>query len=319
MLYDLIIIGGGPAGSAAAVYAARKRLKTLLITESFGGQSVISNDIQNWIGESHISGFDLAKKFEDHVRSFGDAVEIKMPERVLEIKKLENNFSAKDEKVSDWKIVTDRSEYKSKAIILAIGASRRKLNVPGEQKFEGKGVVYCSTCDAPLFEGKTVAVIGGGNAGLEAVVDLFVYAPKIYLLIRGDSMKGDPATQEEVKNNPKVEIIYNANTKEIFGENFVSGLKYQDSKSGEMKELNLEGVFVEIGSVPNSEIVKDLVELDQWGQVKIDSKHASTSVPGIFAAGDVTDDPYKQNNISAGDAVKATLAAYNYLLKLSRG
>src|SRR3989344_788084 len=305
MLYDLIIIGGGPAGAASAVYAARKKLKTLLLTESFGGQSVVSDDIQNWIGEQHISGFDLAKKMEDHIRSFGDAVEIKMPEFAQSVKKAGDNF----------KIITDQGEYETKAVILAIGASRRKLNVPGEQKFEGKGVVYCSTCDAPLFEGKTVAVIGGGNAGLEAVVDLFAYAPKIYLLIRGDSMKGDPATQEEVKNNPKVEIIFNADTKEIVGDKFVSGLRYKDSKSGEEKELSLEGVFVEIGSTPNSEIIKDLVELDQWGQVKIDSKHASTSVPGIFAAGDITDDPYKQNNISAGDAVKAALAAYAYLQK----
>ena len=304
-MYDLIILGGGPAGAASAVYAARKRLKTLLITESFGGQSVVSDDIQNWIGEQHISGFDLAKKMEDHIRSFGDAVEIKLSERAQIIKKTGDNF----------KITTDQGEYEAKAVILAIGASRRKLNVPGEQKFEGKGVVYCSTCDAPLFEGKTVAVIGGGNAGLEAVVDLFAYAPKIHLLIRGDSMKGDPATQEEIKNNPKVEIIFNADTKEVLGDKFVSGLKYQDLKSGEIKELNLEGVFVEIGSTPNSEIVKDLVELDQWGQVKIDSKHASTSCPGIFAAGDITDDPYKQNNISAGDAVKAALAAYSYLQK----
>lgn len=314
MLYDLIILGGGPAGTAAAVYAARKRLKTLLITESFGGQSVVSDDIQNWIGEKHITGFDLAKKFEEHIRSFGDIVEIKL-EKIQEVKKSGENFSAQGGPESGWKIKTDSGEYEAKVLILTIGARRRKLNVPGEQKFEGKGVVYCSTCDAPLFGGKTVAVVGGGNAGLEAVVDLFPYAEKIYLLVRSDAMKGDAITQDEVKKNSKVKIIFNAVTKEILGDKFVSGLKYQDLKSGELKELNLEGVFVEIGSVPNSEMVKDLVELDQWGQVKIDSKHASTSVPGIFAAGDITDDPYKQNNISAGDAVKAALAAYNYILK----
>lgn len=312
MIYDVIILGGGPAGAAAAVYVARKRLQTLLITESFGGQSVVSDDIQNWIGEKHITGFDLAKKFEDHVKSFSDIVEIKISERAVEINKKGDSFEVK----------TDNKTYEGKIIILAIGARRRKLNVPGEQEFEGKGVVYCSTCDAPLFGGKTVAVVGGGNAGLEAVVDLFPYATKIYLLIRGEVMKGDPVTQEEVKNNPKVEIIFNADMKEILGDKparpaggFVSGLKYEDLKTKEIKELSLGGVFVEIGSVPNSEIVKDLVELDQWGQVKIDSKHASTSMPGIFAAGDITDDPYKQNNISAGDAVKAALAAYNYLLK----
>ncbi|MEK7503087.1 MAG: FAD-dependent oxidoreductase [Patescibacteria group bacterium] len=314
MIYDLIILGAGPAGAASAVYAARKRLKTLLITESFGGQSVVSDDIQNWIGETHITGFDLAKKFEDHVRSFGDIVEIKL-ERALEIKKTEENFSAQGGPASGWKVKTDSGEFEARAVILAIGASRRKLNVPGEQKFEGRGVVYCSTCDAPLFEGKIAAVIGGGNAGLEAVVDLFPYSPKIYLLIRGDAMKGDPATQEEINKNTKVEIIYNAETKEVLGDKFVESLKYQDLKTGELKEIKVGGVFVEIGSVPNSEIVKGLVELDQWGQVKIDSKHAITSQPGIFAAGDITDDPYKQNNISAGDAVKAALAAYAYLQK----
>ena len=313
MIYDLIILGGGPAGTAAAIYAARKRLKTLLITESFGGQSVVSDDIQNWIGETHITGFDLAKKFEEHVRSFGDIVEIKT-ERAIEISKYRNiDISSGD--MSIFKIKTEQGEYESKVIILAIGARRRKLNIPGEQKFEGKGVAYCSTCDAPLFVGKTVAVVGGGNAGLEAVVDLFPYAEHITLLIRGDSMKGDPATQDEIKNNPKAEIIFNAETKEILGDKFVTGLKYEDGKTKEIKELKLDGVFVEIGSVPNSEIVKDLVELDQWGQVKIDSKHGSTSCHGIFAAGDITDDPYKQNNISAGDAVKAALAAYSYLQK----
>ncbi|HEY4521515.1 MAG TPA: FAD-dependent oxidoreductase [Candidatus Paceibacterota bacterium] len=306
MLYDLIILGGGPAGTAATVYAARKRLKTLFVTESFGGQSVVSDDIQNWIGETHITGFDLAKKFEEHVKSFGDIVEIKI-ELAREIKKTGENFTVK----------TDSGEFEGRALILAIGARRRKLNVPGEQKFEGKGVAYCSTCDAPLFAGKKVVVVGGGNAGLEAVVDLFPYAEHITLLIRSDSMKGDPATQEEIKNNPKAEIIFNAEIKEILGDKFVTGLKYQDLKSGETKELELGGVFVEIGSVPNSELVKDLVEIDQWGQVKIDSKHASTSCVGIFAAGDITDDPYKQNNISAGDGVKAALAAYSYLQKRS--
>ena len=306
--YDLIILGGGPAGVAAAIYAARKRLKTLLITESFGGQSVVSDDIQNWIGETHITGFDLAKKFEDHVRLFSDIVEIKL-ERALEIKKTGENFYIK----------TESGEFKARALILAIGARRRKLNVPGEQKFEGKGVVYCSTCDAPLFDRKKVAVVGGGNAGLEAVVDLFPYASHITLLIRGEELKGDPVTQEEIKNpptgGPKVEIIFNVKTNEILGDKFVTGLRYEDLKTKEIKELTLNGVFVEIGSVPNSEMVKDLVELDQWGQVKIDSKWGTTSSPGIFAAGDITDDPYKQNNISAGDAVKAALAAYNYILK----
>ncbi len=308
-MYDVIIIGGGPAGVAAAVYSLRKKLTTLLITESFGGQSVVSDDIQNWIGEPHISGFDLAQKLEAHVRSFGNAIDIKMPERVTEIKKID----------SDFEIKTDtNAAYQGKTIILAAGARRKKLNIPGEAKFEGRGVVYCSTCDAPLFGGKTVAVVGGGNAGLEAVIDLFPYAQKIYLIVRSDAMKGDVITQEKIQNNKNVEIIYNARSQEILGDKFVSGLKYKDSKSGEEKTIMLDGVFVEIGSMPNSEIARGLVEINALGEIVVNAKHSSTSCPGIFAAGDITDDPYKQNNISAGDAVKAALAAYNYILKLVR-
>ena len=199
---------------------------------------------------------------------------------------------------------------------MAAGARRRKLNIPGEEKFEGKGVAYCSTCDAPLFSGKKVAVIGGGNSGLEAVIDLFPYAEEIYLIESNGKLRGDQMTQDEIRKNPKLkEIIFHAQALEVLGDKFVNGLKYRNKESGDEKVLSAEGIFVEIGSVPNSEIAKDLVGLDQYGQVIIDSKNATTTHPGVFAAGDITDDPYKQNNISAGDAVKAALAAYNYLLK----
>ena len=314
MLYDVIIIGGGPAGAAAAIYAARKRLKTLLITESFGGQSIVSDDIQNWIGEMHISGFDLAKKFEEHVRAFGDMVDVKMPERVVEVKSIKCSEMTR---ICDFGVKTDKGNvYEGRSIILTSGARRKKLGIPGEDKFEGKGVAYCSTCDAPLFSGKKVAVVGGGNAGLEAVIDLFPYAGEIYIMEYGDSLKADPVTQEEVQKNPKLkEIIFNVQALEVLGNKFVTGIRYKNHKTGEVKVLNVEGVFVEIGSIPNSEMIKNLVDMDKFGQVIIDSKHATTSRPGIFAAGDITDDPYKQNNISAGDAVKAALAAYNYLLK----
>lgn len=313
MLYDIIIIGGGPAGVAAAVYTARKKLKTLLITESFGGQSIVSDDIQNWIGEKHISGFDLAKKMEEHVRSYPDMVDVKMPEKVTEVRAIKCQNGSR---VCDFEIKTDKGgSYEGKAVILVAGARRRKLGVSGEERLEGKGVAYCSTCDAPLFSGKKVAVVGGGNAGLEAVQDLFPYASEIYLIHRGEALKGDPVEQEEIKKNPQLrEIILNAETQEIFGDKFVTGLKYKNLKTAEERTLDLDGIFVEIGSVPNSEMVKKLVDLDKWGQVVINSKHSSTSHPGIFAAGDITDDPYKQNNISAGDAVKAALAAYAYLL-----
>lgn len=314
MLYDVIIIGGGPAGTAAAVYTARKKLKTLVITDSFGGQSVVSDDIQNWIGEPHISGFDLAKKFEEHLRAFPEMLDIKIPEKAVKVSVVR---CLNGSRICDFEVETDKgNRYEGKTIILAAGARRRRLGVPGENRLEGKGVAFCSTCDAPLFPGKKVAVIGGGNAGLEAVQDLFPYAAEIYLLEYGEMLKGDAVTQEEIKKNPKLkQIILNAQTLEILGDKFVTGLKYRDRISGEEKILAVDGVFVEIGSVPNSEMVKGLVELDKYGQVIIDSKHATTSHPGIFAAGDITDDPYKQNNISAGDAVKAALAAYAYLMK----
>jgi alkyl hydroperoxide reductase subunit F len=322
-MYDVIIIGGGPAGAAAAVYTARKRLKTLLVTETFGGQSIVSDDIQNWIGEPHVSGYDLAKKLEAHVRAFPDMVDVKMPERTVKVEAIKcvspgiiDSYGISEPRVCDFLVTTDKNNtYEGKTVILAAGARRRRLGVPGEDKFDGKGVAFCSTCDAPLFSGKTVAVVGGGNAGLEAVVDLFPYAEKIYLCEYGERLKGDPITQEEIKKNPKVEIIFNAKTLEIVGEQFVTGFKYLDTKTNEEKVLAVDGVFVEIGSIPNSEMVSELVKRDKYGQVLIDSKHASTSHAGIFAAGDITDDPYKQNNISAGDAVKAALAAYNYLLK----
>jgi alkyl hydroperoxide reductase subunit F len=312
-MYDLIIIGGGPGGVAAGIYAARKKIKTLLITESFGGQSIVSADVQNWIGTKSVSGFDLAKMLEDHVRAYEKkegndhgSVEIRSPALVSAVREIPHGFE----------IITDKGEkLETKTIILTSGSRRRKLGVLGEKEFEGKGVAYCSTCDAPLFSGKIVAVVGGGNAGLEAVVDLFPYAEKIYLLEYGEALKGDPVTQERVKNGPKpVEIILNAQTEAILGEKFVNGLRYKDRRAGELEELVLDGVFVEIGATPNSDMVKDLVALNKYGEVVIDSKTGKTSREGIWAAGDVSDDPFKQNNISAGDAVKAALSCYQYLL-----
>ena len=313
-MYDVIIIGGGPAGAAAAVYTARKQMKTLLLTESFGGQSIVSDDIQNWIGEPHISGFDLSEKMEAHVKAFPDFVKIAMPEIAISVAAVN---CAADTGACDFEVKTDKGNtYEAKTIILTAGARRRKLGIPGEEKFNGKGVAYCSTCDAPLFKNKKVAVVGGGNAGLEAVQDLFPYAAEIYLLEYGEALKGDPVTQQEIKKNPKLkEIIFNAQTLEVIGDKFVTGLHYKDRKTNEEKTLDVQGVFAEIGSIPNSEMVKGLVEIDKYGQVVIDSKFATTSHTGVFAAGDITDDPFKQNNISMGDGVKAALSAYGYLLK----
>lgn len=307
-MYDTVIIGGGPAAVGAAVYAARKKLKTALIAKEFGGQSVVSASIENWIGEPLITGFDLAQKLEKHARAQKE-VEIFAGELVTGVSETPGGFSV---------LMKSGKSFETKTVILASGSRRRRLGVPGESKFEGKGVVFCSTCDAPLFGDKTVAVAGGGNAGLEAVVDLFPYAKKIYLIVRSDTLKGDQITQDEVKKNPKVEIIYNALTREILGDEYVAGLRYHDKVTGEIKDLAVEGVFVEIGAVPNSEIVKGLVEMNAAGEVLIDHKTGATSKPGIWAAGDVTDELYKQNNISVGDAVKAALSAYNYLLEWKR-
>lgn len=306
-MYQLIIIGGGPAGVAAGVYAARKKMKTLLITDSFGGQSLVSADVRNWIGTKSVSGFDLGKMLEDHLRAQED-IEIVDGDRVALIERSPAGFSMKTEGGKSLE-----AEY----VLLASGSRRRKLGVPGEQKFEGRGVAYCSICDAPLFKGKDVAVVGGGNAGLEAVIDLFPYAEKIYLLNRSDALKGDPVTQEKIRANDKVHIILGAETMEILGDQFVNGLKYKAISSGETKELPLGGVFVEIGIIPNSEIVKGLVEINEFGEVVVDHKTQATSCAGIWAVGDVSDVLYKQNNISAGDAVKAVLNIYDAIRKFS--
>jgi thioredoxin reductase len=301
-MYDLIIIGGGPAGIAAGVYAARKKMNTLLITDGLGGQSVVSAEIQNWIGTPSISGFDLAKNLEGHLRA-QKGIEIVDDDRVTAVQKKEDG---------SFSLATKNAKtYEAKYILLVSGSSRKKLGVPGEAAFEGKGVVYCSICDAPLFGEKTVAVVGGGNSALESVIDLLPYASKIYLMVRSEILKGDPITQEKIKNEPKVEIVWNAVVQGVEGKDLVTGVKYQNVKSGEIKELPLDGVFVEIGLLPNSDFVKDLVDRDAYGAVKVDAKTQATSCAGIWAAGDVSDVLYKQNNISAGDAIKAVLNIYD--------
>ena len=303
-MYDLIIVGGGPGGISAGIYAARKKMNTLLITDGFGGQSVVSADIQNWVGTPSMSGYDLAKNLEAHLRA-QKGIDIVDDDRVIAAQKRDDGT---------FSLATKNGKtHEAKYLLLVSGSSRKKLGIPGEAAFEGKGVVYCSICDAPLFGEKTVAVVGGGNSALESVLDLVPYASKIYLVVRSEVLKGDPVTQEKIKVNSKVEIIWNAATQEIVGKDFVTGLKYQDAKSGEMKELAVDGVFVEIGLVPNSDFVKDFVDRDAYGAVKVDARTQMTSCPGVWAAGDVTDALYKQNNISAGDAIKAVLNIYDHL------
>ena len=305
-MYDLIIIGGGPGGVAAGIYAARKKMKTALITDTFGGQSLVSNGIENWIGTKSISGFDLAKNLEEHLRA-QTGIDIMDGDLVASVvKKDDGTFGV---------TTKNGKTLETKYILLTSGSRRKRLGVPGEDKFDGKGVVFCTTCDAPLFGGKTVAVVGGGNSALEGVEDLLQYASKIYLFVRSEILRGDPVTQEKVKSHPSVEILWNSVIEEIKGETFVNGLRYKDVKTGESKDLALEGVFVEIGLVPNSDFVKDLVKLDDFGHVIVDHKTQQTSCPGIWAAGDVSDVLYDQNNVSVGDSIKATLNVYDKIKK----
>lgn len=312
MLYDTIIIGGGPAAIGAAVYVARKQLRSLLLAETIGGQSIVSDDIQNWVGEPHISGVDLAKKMETHARSYPDVLDVRDGVRVATVAEV----SCDQDRLCDFEVRTNAGEsFRTKTVIVASGARRRKLGIPGEDTFNGRGVAYCSTCDAPLFKGKAVAVVGGGNAGLEAVEDLFPFASRVYLLEFSTTLKGDSKTQAAIQKNDKLTVLLDVEAREVVGEQFVTGLRIRHHRSNTEEVLPVQGVFVEIGSVPNSEVVQGLVRVDPHGQIITDMKYATTSHPGVFAAGDVTDDPFKQNNISVGDGVRAGLSAHAYILR----
>jgi alkyl hydroperoxide reductase subunit F len=308
-LYDTIIIGGGPAGAAAAVYAARKRLRTLLITPDFGGQSLVSDSIENWIGEITITGKELAEKLRKHVEAQKD-VEIKIEEKVTAVRQAPACI---------FEVETGTGNvYQTKTVIVSSGGRHRRLKVPGEERLEGRGVAYCSTCDAPFFRDQDVAIVGGGNSALETVIDLAPYARQIYLLIRGDQPKGDPAMQEKIAKLPQLQILTHAEVEEILGDQSVRGLRYQDRQTGKVQKLAVAGVFVAIGSVPNSDIIQGLVDTNQAGEILVDHKTSQTSRKGIFAAGDVTSDPFKQNNISAGDGVRAALSAYHYIMDIQK-
>lgn len=303
-MFDLIIIGAGPAGSAAAVYAARKRLRTLLITKEWGGQSTVSDDIQNWIGTPHISGTDLAKTFEAHVREYAsDVVDVVSPA-----------FATKIEKTDDGFIVHTDTEkaYETRAILVAVGSERRKLKAEGADTFEHKGLTYCASCDGPLFSGRDVVVIGGGNAGFETAAQLLAYTNSVTLLDHGEFV-ADPVTVEKLQKNEKFTGITHAETTKVLGDTFVTGITYQDTNTGEEKELAAGGIFVEIGLIPSTDIVRDVLELTPRGAIVIDPYTQTTSVEGIWAAGDCTNVHYHQNNIAAGDGVKAIEHMYSYL------
>lgn len=296
-MYDLVIIGGGPAGTSAGIYASRKQLPTLVIAKEWGGQSTVSDDIQNWIGTPHISGVDLAKSFEAHLKEYaGDIVNLREGENATKIEKRGDHFVVHSE---------NSEPVETKAILIATGSKRRPLTVPGADKFEHKGVTYCASCDGPIFAGQDVVVIGGGNAGFETAAQLLAYAKSVTLLHRGPQYKADPVTVEKVLAHKNMTGILNANTTEVVGENFVSGLKYKNNETGEEHQLDVTGVFVEIGMIPSTDVVADVVERDEYDRIKIDPWTQKTNVPGIWAAGDCTNVLYHQNNISSGDAVRA--------------
>jgi alkyl hydroperoxide reductase subunit F len=366
--YDLAIIGGGPAGVAAGVYAARKRLNTIFITKDWNGQSSVSEGIENWIGEVKISGLDLSKKLENHLKAYaGDVLDIKEGEWVKNVESQKSK--GKSEEVTSgaigidrgslmsrfsrivpgstarvgeifqqanqqirplganvrapeaipsrslenlFTITTNKDSYKAKTILVTTGSSRRKLDIPGADRLEHKGLTYCASCDGPLFAGQDVAVVGGGNAGFESASQLLAYCKSVTLLSRSD-FKADPTTIEAVLNNPKMKAVKNAIPKEILGDKFVSALTYTDAVTKKDITLNVTGIFAEIGSIPNTDFLKEVIKLDQYNRIPVDPKNQRAGISGIWAAGDVTDGLFHQNNIAVGDAVKALEDIYLFL------
>lgn len=303
-MHDITIVGYGPAGITAALYAARKKLRVLLIGELPGGEVRNSGEIENWPGDGHTDGLVLSDKLIKHLELHKDDVTIKQ-EPVTKIIKDGAHFVT----------ITATGSFPSKTVIYTAGRHPRLLNVPGEVDYKNRGVTYCAVCDAPLFSQQTVAVIGGGDTGAEAVIILQKIAQKIYLLQVGDALKADPILVNNFKNDPKVEIVYNAKTTRIAGEAMVSSLTYQDQTTQENKTLSVSGIFVAIGAIPNTAPVKDLLVLDTLGAIPAD-RYGKTSLPGFFAAGDVTDVRDAQIVVAAGHGCSAALSAGDYLSRM---
>ncbi|MEK4253938.1 MULTISPECIES: alkyl hydroperoxide reductase subunit F [unclassified Ureibacillus] len=301
--FDVLVIGGGPAGASAAIYAARKGIRTGIVAERFGGQILDTLTIENFISVKETEGPKLAKALEEHVKEY--PVDIMNLQRV---KHLEKNGDLIEVELENGAVL------KSKTVIIATGARWRNINVPGEQEFKNKGVAYCPHCDGPLFAGKDVAVIGGGNSGVEAAIDLAGIVNHVTVLEFNDHLKADEILQNRLHSLPNVTVITNAATKEITGTDKVNGLTYVDRATGEEKHIELAGVFVQIGLVPNTDWLEGTLERNKIGEIIVDKKGA-TSIPGVFAAGDCTDGPYNQIIISMGSGAIAALSAFDYLIR----
>ena len=306
--YELAIVGGGPAGAAAAIYAARKRLKTILVSGEWGGQSTVSTEIQNWIGTPTIAGSELADNLRKHVEVYaGEWLTIVSPAWTTALATSDDHI--------EIKVKTRKEEvtYTARAIMITTGANRRKLEVPGAKEYDQKGLTYCASCDGPLFADKDVAVIGGGNAAFETALQLLAYCKSVTLFNRGEDFRADKISVDAALANSKMRIIKNTEILAVEGAQFTTGVKWKDTKSGKESLLPAEGIFVEIGLIPNTEWVGTVLEKNQVGQVKVDPKTQRASHPRAWAAGDCTDGLYHQNNIAAGDAVKALEDIYMFL------
>ena len=310
-MYDLIIIGGGPAGITAGIYAARKKLNTLLISKDFVGQTGNAFGVENYTGFREIKGLELMKKFKDHLKKF--KIDIAEFEEAEEIKKIN---STKNKTNSFFKVQTDEGKYSARAVIIASGRNPKSLGIPGEKKFLGKGVSYCVTCDETMVERKIAAVIGGGNVGLEAGLELAEFCSKIYILEFAPKVIGDEILQQKIENNKKISIITNANIKKIKGDDFVKEIIYEERRSKEIIKLSIDGIFIEIGAVPSVNFSKNLVGFNKFKEIKVNPRTCETKTSGLFAAGDVTDIRDKQIITACGEGAKSALSVYEYLKRL---
>jgi len=300
-MQDVIIVGGGPAGMTASIYAARKKLDVLMISPDVGGQTAWAADIENYLGYFMINGFDLATKFEEHVKQFNVPL---CKENVTSLEIEPNSFKVKTE---------SGKEYEGKTVIVCSGRSARNLGVPGEEEYKGRGVAYCATCDAPLFADEDVAVVGGGNAGLSAAIQLVRIAKQVYLIEELSHLTGDKSVRDLLANAPNVEVMTDTEVKCISGNKMVKGITVRGIHSKVERDIPVAGIFVEIGSMPNTKFVPKEVAMNNWGEIEIDCS-GQTNVPGFFAAGDATNIPHKQIIIAAGEGAKALLSAYDYMI-----